>query len=605
MRRRSRRRAALVAAAIALVLVLGGLVVFLAYRAGSRQGAAPALRRSTLLLPADVRLDVPVAPALALAPAGDLLVYGARRGDAQQLWQRGLDRAAAAPIPGTEGAAVPFLSPDGAWIGFFAGGRMAKVAAGGGEPVTLARSPYPFGASWGEDGRILYAPDATSGLWRVPAAGGDPVEVTRPDAAAGELGHWWPQVLPGGRAALFTAWRGSVRESRIELLDLASGERRVLLEGASFPRYAAGYLVCVRGDGVAAAPFDVAKTKLLGEPAAALDGVAIDPRRGSAQLALAPNGTLVYLPAEGLDSWSLLRVAPDGAVAALPHPPGAYRNVAASPDGARLAFTVAEEGGSALWIAERDGANRRRVAGGGAIEPVWSADGRRLFFAGPANGVLGVLVVAADGSAPPRPLLPPPSTNTGEPERYPGAASADGRALLYVEEDAATGADVWLLPLADGEPSGAPQPLLRTPAMERGPSISPDGRWLAWSSNESGRFEVYLRGFHGERLQLSRDGGRQSRWSPDGRRLWYRSGERLLVVDVGGEAGADAGETGTDAGAPVGEPRVAYRDPDLDRFAVLPDGSLVVVGRDPRTAQPPRLELVLGWPQELARLTGR
>ena len=211
--------------------------MFLAYRAGSRQGAAPVLRRSTLLLPADVRLDVPVAPALALAPAGDLLVYGARRGDAQQLWQRGLDRAAAAPIPGTEGAAVPFLSPDGAGIGFFAGvGRMAKVAAGGGEPVTLARSPYPFGASWGEDGRILDGPlTATSGLWRVPAAGGDPIEVTRPDPAVGELGHWWPQVLPGGRAALFTSWRGSVRESRIELLDLASGERRVLLAGASFP----------------------------------------------------------------------------------------------------------------------------------------------------------------------------------------------------------------------------------------------------------------------------------------------------------------------------------------------------------------------------------
>src|SRR6185436_6913187 len=166
-----RRRLVAMAAPAAGLLVLGALA-WLAVRAGRNAAAvAPAPRRATLLLPSDARLDVPVAPALALAPAGDLLVFAAQQGERQQLWTRRLEHAAASPVPGTAGAAVPFVSPDGRWIGFFAQGRMAKIPAGGGEPVTLARSPYPFGASWGEDGEILYAPDAGSGLWRVPALG--------------------------------------------------------------------------------------------------------------------------------------------------------------------------------------------------------------------------------------------------------------------------------------------------------------------------------------------------------------------------------------------------------------------------------------------------
>lgn len=572
----------LAALAFLAVVALGG------YFAGRRATVQPVLRHASLRLPPDLRLDVPVGPALALAPAGDLLVYSARRGDEQQLWVRRLDRAAAVPVPGTSGAAVPFLSPDGGWIGFFAGGRMAKVPAGGGEPVTLARSLYPFGASWGEDGAILYAPERDSGLWRVAASGGEPVVVTRPDAAAGELGHRWPQVLPGGRSALFTAWRGSVATSRIELLDLENGARRRLIDGASFGRYAAGFLVCVRGDGLAAAPFDLGARRLGGAPAAVLDGVAIQPGRGSAQLALAADGTLVYLPAEE-DGWALLRVAPDGAVATLPLPRRRYHNVAVSPDGLRLAVTAGEGEGSALWAADLARGAMVRLAAGMAIEPVWSANGRWIAFASESGRVLRLFRVAADGSSAPAPLLP---ARPGDADRYPVAATSDGRSLVYVEADRTGGSDLWVLPLAGDQPAGPPSPLLRSPAAERSATVSPDGRWLAWSSNESGRSEVYLRAFAGGGgVQVSSDGGGQPRWSADGWRLWYRRGDRLLTVEVG-----------TDAAPSVVASRVVYQDPDLDRFAVLPAGGAVVIGRDPRTAEPPRLELVLGWPAELARL---
>jgi eukaryotic-like serine/threonine-protein kinase len=609
----SGRRSVLVATAGVAVLLLVAGVAWLAYKAGRDASTpAPAPRRATLLLPADARLDVPVAPALALTPAGDLLVFGARQGEQLQLWTRRLEHASASPVPGTLGAAVPFVSPDGRWIGFFAQGRMAKVPVSGGEPVTLARSPYPFGASWGEDGDILYAPDGSSGLWRVPALGGEPRPATRLDAATGELGHRWPQVLPGGKAALFTAWRGSIAKSSIEWLDLASGERRRLLAGASFPRYAAGYLVCVRGDGLVAAPLDAARGRLDGPPAAVLDGVAIQPSRGSAQLALSGDGTLVYLPAEDVDRWSLLRVGADGAVQPLPLADAAYRNVAASHDGRRLAFTAAEEDGNGLWAVESGAPGKGgamgatgtsagvapvRLARGWVIEPVWSADGRTVFFAAAdADGRLRLMRVAADGSAAPL-LVSPPRRNGDEGDRYPVATTADGAALIFVQEDPATATDLWLLPLAGNGAAGEPRPLLRTPAHERFASVSFDGRRLAWSSNASGRLEVYVGaldvGGVAGRLQVSRDGGAQPRWSSDGRQLWYRHGDQLLVVDVGG-------------GSPLalGVPRVVYSDPDLDRYALLPDGGAIVVGRDPRRPRPPRLELVLGWGAELARLAG-
>ncbi len=284
-------------AAFALILAV---VATLAMWRLSRPVPGPSpIRRLLIVVLPEETLDLAFSPAIAISPGGDRLIYVARRDGTQRLFLRAMDRFEAAPIQATEGAAGPFFSPDRQWVGFFAKGKLRKARLDGGvggEALALCDSPYPYGASWSEDGSILFSPNYNSGLLQVSAAGGKPRTLTMPNAVAGELGHRWPEVLPGGRTALFTVWRHDLGDASIESLDLATGERQLLIRGGSFPRYSpTGHLVFVRAEGLAAVPFDLGRLAVLGPPVAVLSGVRVD-GQGGGQLAFSENGTLVYVP---------------------------------------------------------------------------------------------------------------------------------------------------------------------------------------------------------------------------------------------------------------------------------------------------------------------
>lgn len=238
-------------AATALAVVVAGVWELARQPAALHATGVQAVRRLLIDLPAGASLDTFMAPAVALSPSGEELVFVAREGGRQRLYRRALDQFEASPIAGTDGAAAPFFSPDGRWIGFFAQGKLEKVALAGGEPLALCDSPYPYGASWSEDGSILFAPDFRSGLQRVAAAGGVPTVLTTPDRRHGEVGHRWPEVVPGGRAALLTVWRqAGWASASVELLDLRSGRRTELIRGGSDAHYSpSGHLVFARGGG--------------------------------------------------------------------------------------------------------------------------------------------------------------------------------------------------------------------------------------------------------------------------------------------------------------------------------------------------------------------
>jgi eukaryotic-like serine/threonine-protein kinase len=580
---------ALAIAAAAVAASLAGLWQSLRRPVPSAGTEAP--RRLLIGIPAGAVLDAGMAPALALSPSGEQLIFVAREGGTQRLYLRGLDRFEAGPIMGSEGAAAPFFSPSGEWVGFFAHGKLEKVSLAGGEPLVLCDSPYPYGASWGEDGSILFAPDYASGLRRAAAAGGPPTVLTTPDARAGEIGHRWPEVLPGGRAALFTVWRrGGWKDASVELLDLHTGHRRELIRGGSDARYApSGHLVFARAGGtrgLAAVAFDLGRLAVRGSPVAVLDGVRTDPAQGAGQFTMSRDGTLVYLPGgpQG-NSRAVYRFGPDGVGRALPLPARSYRNLALSADGRRLAWTVRELDRSELWVSEIDRGNLSRLTyEGDSIEPVWSPDGRWIAFAWGRGGRHELFRVAADGSRPPERLL-----GGGGNSRYPTSFSPDGRLLAFTEIAPATGSDLWVLPLG-----GAPRPFLRTGFNEEGARISPDGRLLAYASNESGNMEVYVRSFPGPggKWQISVGGGVLPAWSADGRRIVYRNGTKLMAVEL------------TQGGAgrlSAGPPHQELDEPELDRFALRPDGRGVLVFRR-ASAEPERLHVVLGFGRELTRL---
>jgi DNA-binding winged helix-turn-helix (wHTH) protein len=291
------RRVLLVALALILA-VAAALAMWRLSRPVPVPGPSP-IRRLLIVIPPEETLDLAFSPAIAISPGGDRLIYVARRDGTQRLFLRAMDRFEAAPIQATEGAAGPFFSPDRQWVGFFAKGKLRKAQLDGGvggEALALCDSPYPYGASWSEDGSILFSPNYNSGLLQVSAAGGTPRTLTTPDAAAGELGHRWPDVLPGGRTALFTVWRHDLGDAAIESLDLATGKRKLLIRGGSFPRYSpTGHVVFARAQGLAAVPFDLGRLSVLGPPVAVLSGVRID-GQGGGQVALSANGSLVYVP---------------------------------------------------------------------------------------------------------------------------------------------------------------------------------------------------------------------------------------------------------------------------------------------------------------------
>ncbi len=513
------RHAKLAWIAAAVLLAALGVALWALWRA--TQPVDRPLVRLDVDLGADVALGAPTpgGSSAAISPDGARLVY--RSGNPAKLFSRRLDQPKAAELPGTQGASIPFFSPDGQWIGFQSTGKLNKISVEGGAVVPLGEFGGA-GVSWGEDGDIFMSV-RRKGLVRIRDGGGPPETVAA--LANGEDSLNSPQVLPGGKAVLFSAQ--SVQHpdaASIEVLTLADRHRKVVSRGTS-PRYLAtsngtGYMVYLNKATLFAVPFDLAKLEAHGTALPILDDVAFNPVFGRAELTVSPapsgHGTLVYRKGGG--GAGLLTVAwlaGDGKTQPLLAKPGLYGRPSLSPDGQRLALEVTDGSSTDIWIYDwqRDTMTRLTFDGKATV-PVWTPDGRHIVFW--STGA-GMSVTRSDGAGKAQPLT------QSKNRQAPWSFTADGKRMAFFEQDSKTSTDLWTVPIESdgaGLRAGKPEVFLQTPALETDPALSPDGRWMAYSSNESGRLQIYVRAFSdkggpdkGGKWQISNSGGEYPMWS--------------------------------------------------------------------------------------------
>jgi serine/threonine protein kinase/Tol biopolymer transport system component len=530
-RKAASRRVIVWLSAGALGLMLLG-AAWISWRAA--RPARPSVMQFTVDLGSIPELTRPQAANVIVSSDGSRLVYRGRGPDGIVLYTRPFDEQEAVALAGTEGAENPFFSPNGEWIGFFAGGKLKKIPTKGGTASVLCDAPSTRGGSWGDDGNIIAALSNGAGLSRIPSEGGPVHQLTH--LRSGEVTHRWPQVLPGTEAVLFTANTaigGGFDDATIEFQSLRNGERKTLVRGGHYGRYSAsGHLLFVRRRVMYAAPLDLRRMQLTTSPVPVLEEVRSSPVLGSAQMDVSRTGTLVYvnsLPEHG----RIAALALTGRISYLSNAAAYFNTVRSSPDGKRLVVDLVENGNLDVWVYEpgRNTINRLTSTHGTDAWPVWTPDGKYLIFGSARHGgVENLYCMRADGAGEPFRLLE--SANLQVPE----SVSLDGTQLIYQEKTAQTGADVWTVRIADlasGRPKvGRPERLLGTEADERDAEISPDGRWLAYRSTESGNLHVYVRRFPvGGKWRISTDPAGPPRWSRNRRELFYGTAAGMLITD--------------------------------------------------------------------------
>jgi Tol biopolymer transport system component len=585
---KARERLALAAAGLFLLTTIAALSFW------SLQPALPRpVTRTVITLPPDQRLAGLEQPAVALSPDGNYLAYVAVQGGAQQLYLRAMDSLEARPIPGTEGAVNPFFSSDGQWLFFFTDQKLKKVPLSGGAAVTLGDVVQPRGASSGSQGTIAFA-TAVSALQQVSDAGGALQPLTH--LAKGENSHRWPEFLPGGKAVLFSAALTSSAwvNAQVAVHSVVTGERRNLVQPGTQPRYAAsGHLVYAQGGNLMAVPFDPQRLSVTGRAVPVVEGVLQNSLSGAAQYSLSATGSLVYVPGniQSVQS-ALVWVTRDGTEQPLAAPARAYRVPRVSPDGRRVVLAIDEQE-TQLWLYDlsRETLTRMTFEGKSNQGPVWAPDGKRIAFQSNKEGPPNLFWQFTDGSDGVERLT------TSESAQSPSSWSSDGQLLAFVDVDSTTGfVDIWVLRLSDRKA----QPFLRTSFNASGPRFSPDGRWLAYVSDESGHWEVYIQPYPGPggKWQISVDGGTEPVWNPNGRELFYRSGRKMMAVEIS-----------TQPGFVARKPRVLFEGDYLltpltfPNYDVSPDGQrfLMFKRTEAGAAAPAQINVVLNWTEELKR----
>ncbi len=564
------------AAAAATLLAVAGW--FVAWRA-TRPAEYPLIRLSVNLGPdAVMGLNTTVA----ISPDGRRIVYPARGPDGkQQLATRLLDEAQPAFLPGTQDGADAFFSPDGQWICFFSGSQFKKIAVQGGAPVLSGSVTAPvLGASWGAGDDLIVAMGAAFPLYRIPPDGGAPQRFTKLDA--GDFSHRWPQVLPGGRAVLFSASPSpdSWDNGYLEVASLKDGTSKIVQRGAYYGRYLpGGYLAYVRQGTIFASKFDSGGLRVTGAPVPMLQDVAANPGAGGGQFGFSPgpsgHGIFVYMSGNSAAHASKINwLDSTGGMQPLITAPGQYATPRLSPDGRRLAFVK----GGDVFVAdsERNTLTQVTFTGRAAI-PVWATDGKHIAFSLGGNAG-GIGWIRSDGAGDARTLLESAGTAT------PWSFAPDGR-LAFFQRNPGPGLTVWTAPLDLSDPDrpqlGKPESAWHAKGDDYLPRFSPDGRWIAYRSNESGINEIYVRPFpasRGGKLQISSGGGMYALWAGNRRELFYQTGDnRIMALDYKVEG---------DSFLP-GKPHVWYDQPlfyaGTSNLDLAPDGKRFVVLALPET----------------------
>jgi len=550
---------------------------------------APADRvRFTVDLASNERLaaDGGLPRPLAISRDGRSIVYVTRRPDGNRLYLRRQDSSESTPIAGAEGGVGPFVSPDGAWVGFAAGGSLRKVPIGGGAPQVITAVQNFMGASWGADDVIVYS-DWTGRLFKVSAGGGTPqLFTTIGGEERGERARVG-QFLPTANAVLLTVWRTEGRGPVVESLDINTGQRRVLLEGSDPNYVSSGHLVFTRGNALYAVPFDVQRLEPIGAAVQMPDTVSRAGEVNWGLFAVAANGTLVYLPADRMPS-RLVWVDRTGASTPVIDEPQRYSHPRLSPDNTRAVVFVLPPvmGGNELWVFDVVRKTRIRLSVGGQVSrPIWTHDGKRITFQKDSS----LHSMPADDSETPQLLL---AREASASALFPLWWSRDGGTLVYSRPAPETNRDVFTLAVG-----GTPTAFLQTPRDERSAMLSPDGRWMVYAALEPGREEqVYVQRYPGpsERLVVSQDGGREPVWSPTGKEIFYRSadGQRMMAVDVS-----------TDAGLRIGRPRTLFTGQFQmgafwSEYDVTADGKRFLMVEGGELTQS-RLHVVLHWADQV------
>ncbi len=583
------RQVAAVAIAALALLAIGSLATWNLKPSPSSQ---PITRTVIDLPPGQQLAGLENGPAIALSPDGTRLAYVARQGGTQQIYLRPMDSLESKPIPGTEGAVSPFFSPDGQLLGFFAGGKLMRVSISGGPALTLNDSVNPRGASWGSQGTIAFGLATNSALLQVPDAGGTPQPLTRLEK--GEPGHRWPEFLPGGKALIFTAGANPLNftNAQVAVQSVGTSQRRNLIQGGMYPRYApSGHLVYAQGGSLIAVSFDPQRLAVTGMAVSVVEGVRQSPIDGDAQYSFSATGSLVY--ASGgpqAIKRKVVWVDRKGVEQVLTAAPArAYRYPRLSPDGRRMAVII-EESEANIWLYDlrRETLTRLTFEGDLNLLGAWTPDGKRIAFQSNKEGTPNVFWQLADGNGGMERLT------TGEYRQSPNSWSPDGQLMAFIEVNPNTGYDIWILRLSDRKA----QPFLRTPFNEGAPRFSPDGRWLAYTSDESGRPEVYVQPYPGPggKWQISTEGGTEPVWNPNGRELFYRSGDRMTAVDIATQPSFAAGKPqmlfeGQYAPSPVMFPN----------YDVTLDGQHFLMLKPTEQVQsvPNQINVVLNWFEEL------
>jgi serine/threonine-protein kinase len=485
----------------------------------------------------------------------------------------------------------PFLSPDGRWIAFAAQSKLRKVPVEGGPAIDLGPAEWA-GGTWGRKGKIVYTLSYNTGLWIVSEGGGDARELTTADTSKGELGHWWPQILPDGDHVLFTAYRTPIERATIEVLSISTGARKVLVTGGVYGLYVpTGHLLYGVGETVRAVPFDLERLAVTGTAVPVVDSVAMNPSDGAAAFDVSDNGTLAYLPVGSyVTELDLVLVDRKGRETKALPATDRYQHPRLSPDGSRIAVDIRSANSLGdLWVFQmgRPSGTRLTSESGRDWAAEWTPDGRELIYIS-ERPYFDLYRRAADASRPAEPLL------TGGNDHYTGTVSQDGSLITY-GLSVTGGSQLWTVPL-----HGDPKPVryLANGFNLSHPTLSPDGRWMAYDSDESGRVEVYVQSFPDpgvQRWKVSLGSGSEPLWTKGGRELVYRNGDSVMAVSM------DLAHNRS------GQPQALFAGPYPDSpgwtrprsYDVSRDGERFLLLKRPHQTERPRVNVVVNWFDEL------
>ncbi len=584
-RRRRLGWAVVAAAAVAAIGIVAGWRVW-----ATSPPEVPHTIRSVIDLAPEVAS--PGQGAVAFAPDGGSVVYQASAGGRGRLYRRSLSDSTSVTIVGTEDAQGPFFSPDGQWIGFYRVNQLMKVPIGGGRPSAITELESFAGASWGADNFIVVGTRHETGLFRVPAAGGRLEPFTVPTEEDRGNDHRFPQVLPGGRGVIFSVGTGPEDTARVVVSDLRSGTRKELLRGTAAAHYVpTGHLVYARNGELFAVPFDLERLELSGVQERIAAGV-LEGTDGFREYSFSAAGNLVFVPGtHGGQQNAIAFVDMRGRAEKAPLSTAYYTAPRVSPDGRHIALFV---GGAKnnVWVYDIARQTSTRVTFGRYHFPVWSPDGRLTVAQGPP-GRLRLVQRAPDPGGSDEEITP------RGPMQHPESWTPNGRSLIYERHSNEGQWDLWTV----SPGAGPPTPLVTSRFNERKARVSPNGRWLAYVSDENGPPQIYVRALEGDdaRVQISIDGSPACAWAPDSRRIFYRG------IDAAGSATSMwAVDVGTGPTLRASRPKLLFANTAYGAdFDVMPDGQrFVMVQRDP---SPPRskLHLVLNWFKTPTSASGR